>query len=173
MRFIFSYAQAFKEKYACFTPQSSCKSFSEQIHIPFLSSLLFVLACISTHMCGFFWAPQKWRLRQGFLCTWFIEGALWGKWKWGEQGGAEKGAEQSSGLSLIPQGPWRMSYTPELVAPCGKEAILLALCQWVIVLDVEEGWAGFAVTLRQEGFSSVEGQSMVITMLMLHHLGIC
>ena len=55
MRFIFSYAQTFKEKYACFTPQSSCKSLSEQIHIPFLSVLLFVLACISTRISTYVW----------------------------------------------------------------------------------------------------------------------
>lgn len=113
----------------CFISESSGKSSSEEIRIPFLSILLFILTCISTlHFCTCVFELFRNGGETGFLCTLFIEEVLWGKckwkWKWGEQGGAKKGAEQSRGFSFDPTGTVEDELnTPEMVAPCCQETI--------------------------------------------------
>ena len=165
----------FQEK-IYFISECSGKSSSEEIHIPFLSILLFILTCISTvHFCVCVFSFEL--LRNGgrdrilaYVVYWRsalgkmevkikVRGAGWGK--------ERSWAKQRPRLDPTGTAEDELN-TPEMAAPCCQETFFsfffffLPLCQWVTVSDMEERWAGFVVTLRQGEFSSGKGQSMVI-----------
>lgn len=124
---IFSYAQAFKKKYAFFILESSCISLLRKSL--FLSRLCWCFALctflcfhiIFMHLCVFAWVPQNQRL-SGFLC----HGLLKERSQEKESRGVQWGREWNWARLWPPADPrrlWSMSYTTELVPPVVRESV--------------------------------------------------
>ena len=152
-----------------FISESSGKSSSEEIRIPFLinfalyTHLYFHSAFLSTYV--FIWAPQKRRPRQDSC----VHGLLKKCSEENGSGGSRVG--QRKELSKAEASAWsHRGYGGWVKYPRDGRALLsgnlffffLPLCQWVTASDVEERCAGFVVTLRQGEFNSGKGRSMGI-----------
>lgn len=135
-------------------------NFALYTHLYFHSAFL--------RMCVFIWAPQKWRPRHDSCVRGLLKKCSGENGSENQSRGSwvglrkELSKAEASAWSHRGCGGWVKYPRDGCTVLSGNLFFFFPLCQWVIVSDMEERWAGFVVTLRQGEFSSGKGQSMVI-----------